>query len=67
MHAIAEHVVDAYIEVTHLIETDIEAMEEDIFSPHRNTNIESIYLLKRVVVGLRHAVYHDRAQRRDLG
>lgn len=32
MHAIADHVVDTYLDVTDLIETDIDAMEEDIFS-----------------------------------
>ena len=33
MHAIADHVVDSYLDVTISIETDIDAMEEDIFSP----------------------------------
>jgi magnesium transporter len=56
MHAIADHVVDSYLDVTDLIETDIDAMEEDIFSPTRHTNIECIYLLKREVVELRRAV-----------
>ena len=56
MHAIADHVVDGYLDVTDLIETDIDAMEEDVFSPLRQTNIECIYLLKREVVELRRAV-----------
>ncbi|MGV9802685.1 magnesium/cobalt transporter CorA [Mycobacterium sp. NPDC003449] len=56
MHAIADHVVDSYLDVTDLIETDIDSMEEDIFSPASNTNIECIYLLKREVVDLRRAV-----------
>src|ERR1700676_4272832 len=56
MHAIADHVVDRYLEVTDLIETDIDAMQEDIFSPRTTTNIECIYLLKRDVVELRRAV-----------
>jgi magnesium transporter len=56
MHAIADHVVDGYLDVTDLIETDIDAMEEDIFSPTHKTNIECIYLLKREVVELRRAV-----------
>jgi magnesium transporter len=56
MHAIADHVVDSYLDVTDLVETDIDAMEEDIFSPRSKTNIESIYLLKREVVELRRAV-----------
>jgi magnesium transporter len=56
MHAIADHVVDHYLHVTDLIETDIDAMEEDIFSPRTQTNIEWIYLLKREVVEMRRAV-----------
>ncbi|MGD9620259.1 MAG: magnesium/cobalt transporter CorA [Mycolicibacterium sp.] len=56
MHAIADSVADTYLDVTDLIETDIDSMEEDIFSPHSHTNIESIYLLKREVVELRRAV-----------
>ncbi|MBB2993504.1 magnesium transporter [Mycolicibacterium iranicum] len=56
MHAIADHVVDAYLDVTDLIEHDIDVMEEDIFSPLAHTNMESIYLLKREVVELRRAV-----------
>ncbi len=56
MHAIADHVVDSYLDVTDLVETDIDAMEEDIFSPRTHTNIECIYLLKREVVELRRAV-----------
>ena len=56
MHAIADHVVDTYLDVTDLIETDIDAMEEDIFSPQPHTDIEHIYLLKREVVELRRAV-----------
>jgi magnesium transporter len=56
MHAIADHVVDSYLDVTDLVETDIDTMEEDIFSPLTETNIECIYLLKREVVELRRAV-----------
>jgi magnesium transporter len=56
MHAIADHVVDSYLDVTDLVETDIDTMEEDIFSPLTQTNIEYIYLLKREVVELRRAV-----------
>ncbi|NVN49579.1 magnesium/cobalt transporter CorA [Mycolicibacterium hippocampi] len=56
MHAIADSVVDTYLDVTELIETDIDSMEEEIFSPLSQTNIECIYLLKREVVELRRAV-----------
>jgi magnesium transporter len=56
MHAIADHVVDHYLHVTDLMETDIDVMEENVFSPDTTTNIECIYLLKREVVELRRAV-----------
>jgi magnesium transporter len=56
MHAIADHVVDSYLDVTDLMETDVDTIEEDIFSPLTQTNIECIYMLKREVVELRRAV-----------
>jgi magnesium transporter len=57
MHAIADHVVDSYRYVTEAMETDIDAIEEETFSPGRKTDIEPIYLLKREVVELRRAVW----------
>jgi magnesium transporter len=56
MHAIADHVVDSYLGVTDLVETDIDAMEENVFSPTSATDIEHIYLLKREIVEMRRAV-----------
>jgi magnesium transporter len=56
LHAIADHVVDHYLEVTDLVEFDIDAMEENVFSPTSETDIEHIYLLKREVVEMRRAV-----------
>nr|WP_286275345.1 magnesium/cobalt transporter CorA [Mycolicibacterium sp. TUM20985] len=56
MHAIADHVVDSYLEVTDSVENDIDAMEENVFSPNSSTDIEHIYLLKREVVEMRRAV-----------
>jgi magnesium transporter len=56
MHVIADYVVDHYLEVTQLMETDIDAIEEVAFSPEHRTEIEPIYLLKREVVELRRCV-----------
>jgi magnesium transporter len=56
MHAIADHVVDSYLDVTRLMECDIDAIEEEAFAPTSTTDIEHIYLLKREVVELRRAV-----------
>jgi magnesium transporter len=56
MHSIADHVVDSYVAVTKLVEHDIDAMEEDVFTPGSTVAIEPIYQLKREVVELRRSV-----------
>lgn len=56
LHAIADNVVDSYLDVTDLVEADIDAMEERIFAPRNPTRIEPIYLLKREMVALRRAI-----------
>lgn len=56
LHAIADHVVDNYLDITDLVEHDIDSMEENVFSPAQATNIENIYLLKREMVELRRSV-----------
>jgi magnesium transporter len=56
MHAIADTVVDHYLDVTHLMATDIDAIEEAAFTPGARTDIEPIYQIKREVVELRRSV-----------
>jgi magnesium transporter len=56
MYTIADHVVDGYLDITDLVESDIDAMEENVFSPNHPTIIDHIYLLKREIVELRRAV-----------
>jgi magnesium transporter len=56
MHAIADHVVDDYRDVSLGVETDIDSMEEQIFSPRSTTDVDQIYLLKREILELRRAV-----------
>jgi magnesium transporter len=56
MHAIADYVVDHYLEVTNLMEGDVDGAEEVAFAPGRNVDVEPIYLLKREVVELRRCV-----------
>ncbi|WP_078309594.1 MULTISPECIES: magnesium/cobalt transporter CorA [unclassified Mycobacterium] len=56
MHAISDRVVDSYLEVSDLVEDDIDSMEENVFSPRSATDIEHIYMLKREVVELRRAI-----------
>ncbi|HEY6818469.1 MAG TPA: magnesium/cobalt transporter CorA [Mycobacterium sp.] len=56
MHAIADSVVDHYLDVTTLMAVDIDAIEGMAFQPGARTDIEPIYLLKREVVELRRCV-----------
>ncbi|GLZ35811.1 magnesium transport protein CorA [Lentzea sp. NBRC 105346] len=56
LHAIADHVVDNYLDVTEHIENDIDQMEERIFAPRSRVSADQIYLFKREVVELRRAV-----------
>jgi magnesium transporter len=53
MQAIADHVVDEYREVALQVQADIDTIEEQIFSPQSETDIEQLYLLKREIVELR--------------
>ena len=56
MHAIADDVVDHYLEVSSLIESDIDSIEEVAFAPGSKIDVEPVYLLKREVVELRRCV-----------
>lgn len=56
LHAIADHIVDTYLEVTAAVEEDVDEMEEQVFTPRSRMNVELIYQLKREIVELRRAV-----------
>ena len=56
LHAITDHVVDSYLEVTEAIEDDIDEMEAEVFTPRSTMDAEQIYVMKREVLELRRAV-----------
>ncbi len=56
LHAIADHVVDGYLEVTEAIEDDIDTVEAEVFEPRSTMDPEQIYVMKREVLELRRAV-----------
>ncbi|WP_410870481.1 magnesium and cobalt transport protein CorA [Nocardia sp. A7] len=56
LHAVADHIVDTYVDVTESVGGDIDEMEEAVFTPASKIGIGSIYQLKREVVELRRAV-----------
>ncbi|MFI6868637.1 magnesium and cobalt transport protein CorA [Nocardia sp. NPDC050406] len=56
LHAVADRVVDVYVDVSQRVEDDVDAMEEAVFTPGNKLTVEPIYQLKREVVELRRAV-----------
>lgn len=55
LHTIMEHVVDGYNAVDTELERDVEEMEEEVFSPARDSDAQRIYSLKREVLEVRRA------------
>ena len=47
MHAVAQHVVDSYRDITTLIEADIDTVQDETFAAGRKTDIEQIYCRTR--------------------
>jgi magnesium transporter len=56
LHALADHAVDSYLEVTDRLEDDIDEIEEHIFAPRSSVTADVIYLMKHEVTELRRAV-----------
>ena len=56
LHAIADHVVDSYLEVADAVQADIDLIEIEMFSPRGWRNIDRVYQLKREVLELKRAV-----------
>jgi magnesium transporter len=55
-HAVANRMVDEYLEVADLVERDLERLEEETFAAQRNAGIAHFYQLKREMVEFRRAV-----------
>jgi magnesium transporter len=56
LYAIADNIVDTYLDVTSLIPADIDETEERVFAPQRERDVEGVYQVKRELVELRRAV-----------
>ena len=56
VHAVTDHLVDEYRDVSLRVGTDVDVIEEQMFAPRSTTEIDQIYLLKREVLELRRAV-----------
>ena len=56
LYAICDRVVDSYEEVAAALETDVDEVEESVFSPVRTYDSRRIYVLKRELAEMRRAV-----------
>jgi magnesium transporter len=56
MHAIADQVVDDYLDVADAVELDVEQLEADVFSAGHGDDAERIYQLKRELIEFKRAV-----------
>jgi magnesium transporter len=56
LYAIADLVVDTYVDVTAAVEEDVDELEASVFSPDRTDDVNRIYQLKRELLQLRRAV-----------
>jgi len=56
LYAVADHVVDDFVEVAEAVEDDVEELEASVFSPSRADDTPRIYQLKRELMQLRRAV-----------
>jgi magnesium transporter len=56
LHAVADKVVDDYLAVTDAVLEDIEEIENKVFAPRANAEINRIYQLKRDVIEMKRTV-----------
>ena len=56
LYAVADLVVDHFVEVATAVEQDVEELETSVFSPERTDDVGRIYQLKREIMQLRRAV-----------
>nr|WP_256478034.1 magnesium and cobalt transport protein CorA [Corynebacterium stercoris] len=53
---IADHLTDNYLRVADYLSHDVDELENEVFTPRRQINIDKIYNYKREVLEMRHAI-----------
>lgn len=53
---VSDYVVQEYMEVTNSLKLDIDELENEVFTPRRPINIDKIYMYKREVLEMKHAI-----------
>jgi magnesium transporter len=56
LYAVADLVVDTFVDVSGAVEDDVDELEASVFSPSRTDDIGRLYQLKRELMSLRRAV-----------
>jgi magnesium transporter len=56
LHAVADRIIDGYTAIATLLEQEVVAVENKVFTGKRQTFSEEIYFLKREVIEFRHAI-----------
>lgn len=54
--ALTDNLVDNYLRIAHQLEDRVEDMEDDVFEPKFDSDIEDVYILKREILEMRHAI-----------
>lgn len=53
---VADYVVDNYLRVANNLSRDVDDLENEVFTPRRDINIDKIYNYKREILEMRHAI-----------
>ncbi|MDP9429794.1 MAG: magnesium/cobalt transporter CorA [Actinomycetota bacterium] len=56
LYAVADSVVDSFVDVATAVEEDVDELEASVFSPDRTDDVGRLYQLKRELLSLRRAV-----------
>lgn len=54
--AMSDHLVDHYLRVVEVLSTEVDELEEEVFTPNTRIDIQTIYNLKREILEMRHAI-----------
>lgn len=54
--ALTDLLVDNYLRIVHQLEDRVEDMENSVFEPQQDSDIEEVYILKREILEMRHAI-----------
>lgn len=66
LHAVADKVVDDYLDVVDAVQRDIEEIESQVFAPRGGSDIERIYQLKRDIIEAKRTVWPLSGPLREL-